>query len=688
MCKQHFVDQFMRRIFSILGKEIGRRPLVYLVLPLIGTVISLYGFWTANHEADPEYLFIPLNGEGKYERAIIESFFPTNYSAFDPGRITRNGRFGRLHITAKDNGSTLRDDIFQDMLVLDGIVKNLTFTHNNQTLGFNDVCAKDKGSCWSNDILGVASVMQEVENNSMSLTYPIWFNPFSFDRVIFPFFCGGIEITEHYTIASIYVISLNYFLASGTAFDMERGKIWEKTFLDTIETLEFEHIKVARFSSLTLEIELEENTNSVIPFFSVNIAIMVVFCVITCLMSDWVRSKPYLGLLGLVSAILGSITAFGVVMLCGVPFIGINLAAPFLMLGIGIDDTFVFLSSWRRSNPMEPIPKRLGQCYEDSAVSITITSLTDMLSFFVGIITPFPSVKIFCLYTGVAVAFTYMYHIFFFGACLALAGIAEEQNRHALTCFKVLPKSQSLEKSKMYRLFCSGGINRNDPGNQDDMPTFDMMEFFRGPFSRFLLNQYARAMIIVVYLCYLGVSIWGVSNVKEGLERKNLARFDSYSLEFYTLEDTYFRDYPYRVSVTFTGALNYSNELTRFDIEDIMQRLENTTFIDPTYSESWLRDFTDYVSRNKDYEELDITTEDAFVDTLMNVYLAADYNPYSNDVFLNSDGKIGASRFLIQGHHIKNAVDEKIFVQELRDICKSSNYNVTTYHPYFIYFDQ
>ena len=39
--------------------------------------------------------------------------------------------------------------------------------------------------------------------------------------------------------------------------------------------------------------------------------------------------------------------------------------------------------------------------------------------------------------------------------------------------------------------------------------------------------------------------------VKEGLERKNLARFDSYSVQFYEIEDGFFREYPYRVNVSY-----------------------------------------------------------------------------------------------------------------------------------------
>ena len=107
-----------------------------------------------------------------------------------------------------------------------------------------------------------------------------------------------------------------------------------------------------------------------------------------------------LGLLGVISAVLATIAALGTMMYCGMPFIGINLAAPFLMLGIGIDDTFVMLGAWRRTSLHAPVPERMRETFKDAAVSITITSVTDMLSFFVGVITPFPCVKIFCVYTG------------------------------------------------------------------------------------------------------------------------------------------------------------------------------------------------------------------------------------------------------------------------------------------------
>ena len=106
------------------------------------------------------------------------------------------------------------------------------------------------------------------------------------------------------------------------------------------------------------------------------------------------------------------LAAMGLIMYCGIPFIGINMAAPFLMLGIGIDDTFVMLGAWRRTSIHAPVEERMSEAFRDAAVSITITSVTDMLSFFVGVITPFPCVRIFCIYTGKMSGFFSLYNIF------------------------------------------------------------------------------------------------------------------------------------------------------------------------------------------------------------------------------------------------------------------------------------
>lgn len=58
-----------------------------------------------------------------------------------------------------------------------------------------------------------------------------------------------------------------------------------------------------------------------------------------------------------------------------------------------MDDAFVLLASWRQTDSRLSVADRLGKTYADAAVSITITSITNFISFVIGTVTPFPSVS-------------------------------------------------------------------------------------------------------------------------------------------------------------------------------------------------------------------------------------------------------------------------------------------------------
>ena len=71
-----------------------------------------------------------------------------------------------------------------------------------------------------------------------------------------------------------------------------------------------------------------------------------------------------------------------------------------------------------------------------------------------------------------------------------------------------------------------------------------------------------------------------------------------------------------------SGLLDYSDPEVQRDMEELVQALENTTYIHPAYSESWLRSFMDYVTRWSDYPggpELRVDTEQNFISTLKDV---------------------------------------------------------------------
>jgi predicted RND superfamily exporter protein len=122
----------------------------------------------------------------------------------------------------------------------------------------------------------------------------------------------------------------------------------------------FFFFQVGVFVSNTPAWEMERSRLSITHILYLNVIFMIVFGLLASMMCDSVKSKPLIGLGGLLSAALASLAGFGFCCYLGVEFISLNMAAPFLLLGIGLDDTYVLLSSWRRSDVHASVSDRMG----------------------------------------------------------------------------------------------------------------------------------------------------------------------------------------------------------------------------------------------------------------------------------------------------------------------------------------
>lgn len=330
----NWLDDLLSRIFAKVGRNVGHYPGYYVVCPFLIAIIFATGLQRVHYEDDPEYLFSPTDGRSKHERRTIDELFPMNYTRnFNLGRITHKGRFGRLIVIANDESNVLTRQIFTEVVQLDQLIRNFTIEWDDNIYRYDDLCAMSEGKCFHNDILDFKERIGDIEEKKFFLKYPTWINTDIYKVYFFPAYLGGVYTDANGLVDQAKAINLMYFLDITKKKGEERAALWEIKFLDYVEKLRFKHISVARFVSTTLRTELESNTQSLVPFFSITVIIMLTFSVATCMMSDWVRSKPWLGLLGCLSAGLGVVASFGIAVYCGVDMIGINLAAPFLMLG-------------------------------------------------------------------------------------------------------------------------------------------------------------------------------------------------------------------------------------------------------------------------------------------------------------------------------------------------------------------
>ena len=125
--------------------------------------------------------------------------------------MTRLGRFSRLIVTASDGGSLLRSSVWDELLALDDAVYNMTVHYDGLDFRFEDLCARWDGYCQANDILNLADVMAEVEAGAFNLTYPLTFDPYTFQQYNLPASFGGLKVSDTFFLIIFFIYYFYYF---------------------------------------------------------------------------------------------------------------------------------------------------------------------------------------------------------------------------------------------------------------------------------------------------------------------------------------------------------------------------------------------------------------------------------------------------------------------------------------------
>ncbi|XP_030056617.1 patched domain-containing protein 3-like [Microcaecilia unicolor] len=675
-CRTDCLERPLSQTFRRLGRLVVSYPFLFLLLPMMITAGLGTGFYFHPRKitADLEKQFAPLQGPAKADRAIIMKLFPTNDSVlFSEQRLCTEGTYASLiAVSATDN--ILTNKAFQELLLLDSAVRRLSVPDDQyHRQSFEALCTRTRETLCApaNPLLAVGRENASL-TEMLNISYPL------FQEKQFLGTCvGGISLKSAHTVRTAKALKLQYFLKEDAPEDQEQSVQWLQNFItsfpDLLKNLSLTTIQVSYFTSISQQQQLERNIQTAIPLFSLTFLMVMLFSIVSCLRFDCVRSKAWVAAFGVLSSGLAILASFGLLLYFRVPFFTSILDAPFFILGVGVDDMFILISSWQQTKVQSKVEDRMADTYAEAAVSITITTLTDVLAFYIGTMTPFQSVKSFCIYTGTALLFCYLYNITFFGAVLALNGKREEDNRHWLAC-KIVKEDAEPERSSMYNICCVGGAFNRTTGAEEEHP---MTAFFKKYYGPFLTNNWSKFFVMLLYGGYLASGIYGCLQIQDGLDLQSLVSKNSYISHFYDMEKLYFSNYGPRVMVIITKQMFYWDPPIQNEIENCMESLESSSYVDKNLSQSWLRAYKT-VFRNVDNEV-------NFIKHLANLFV---FHPeFKQDIILH-DKIIEASRFFIQTVNVTTTIDKKRMLSQLREVAKNCRIPIVLYHPAFIYFDQ
>ncbi|XP_027861598.1 patched domain-containing protein 3 [Xiphophorus couchianus] len=658
----------LSNLFEKLGSTVGSYPLYFFVIPLLITA-SLSGgfvFLKDREDNDLERQFTPKKGPSKVTRTFVRENFPYNTSMFSENRLYDKGNFASLIAVSKNSSNILESPAFEDIVRLNEKILDISVDKK----GFSQVCAKANGKCFSNIILEL------IGGSETGITYPE--HNHGSGLVFLGSALGGVVTDANSTIQRARAVKLYYYLNSQETA-AEASKLWLREFKALLsDEMDRKYIDVSYYTSKSKQEEIDSHTVDGFPLFLITYACAISLSVISCLRLDHVRNKMWVAVFGVLTSGLAVVSSFGLLLYIGVPFVITVANSPFLILGIGLNNMFIMVSDWQHTHVNDPVPKRMGHTYKEAVMSITITALTDVPKFFIGVMSDFPSVQSFCLYTATSIIFCYVYTITFFGAFVALNGRREASNRHWLTCMKV-PSQKSANQTEMYNICCVGGSYDKFTGAEKKQPASNFFKDYYGPC---LMKPWVKGVVVFVYLAYLAISVFGCFHMQQGIELFDLAADDSHVTKFNIKDRQYFYDYGPSVMVIVKGKLAYWDKDKRSQLQACIEGFKELHFIDRDVYTSWLDSYLSYGQE----KHLNLDDKNVFLSNLPPFF---DLYPFFKQDVNQTGDVIHASRFFIQTVNITKASEEIEMLKILKSTvgrCQAAS--LLVYNHEFIYFDQ
>ncbi|XP_067131607.1 patched domain-containing protein 3-like [Centruroides vittatus] len=677
--KLDFVRREVSATLTRIGYNVGCYPQIYVAILFIFSLVLATGILHVSPTKDAEYLYVPSYARSKADRAAIESIFPINTSQCDYRRVIRLEGVAAIQITSKYETSVLEESIIEEVIKLDGIIRNVSFLWNNAFVRYEDLCCKPDGNtCHENFVLSLKGKTNDIKKGMYKIKYPA--DKIDGKLVISGSEFGGVTADEESMIRDFKAIRLYYPLDHATEETKKMALMWEKTLLETLSKIHINNIEIYKFVSQSVNDETNRNGENIFSLIIIAAPIMLIFSAVSCLSTDALRSKPWLGIAGCVSPFSATIAAFGLLIYCKMEYVPLNVMIIFLMLGIGIDDAFILIAAWRRTDIKARVPDRMKEAYAEAAVSITITSLTNFFAFCMGFVTPYKCIHIFSAYAALAILFDYIYQLWFFGGLMALEGYREKHKLHSVFCWQINQNHQKIENKKQFK-----------SPNKEEENIF--MAFFGNVLGEMLGKPIVKSIVIVLFMVYLIGAIYCMQFTREENDVFIFFPNFSYMFGYAKVENKYFSNYSHQVQIIINQSLDYSNDTVQNDIEDLLQGFESAPFIsDSSTTESWLREFLAFTKSPVAEFSLsgyNLSDSDDFLSAFKNVFLKVNVaGRFKNDVIFNEESdKITASRFLISSYDLKLGIDKRSFLENVRKIADKSKIPVIVYNFRFIHYD-
>ncbi|KAL3872329.1 hypothetical protein ACJMK2_040260 [Sinanodonta woodiana] len=534
----HFLEE---ALYSI-GLLIAKHPIkTAVIVPILCTLCAV-GFIRYRLDEDFANLLLPPTSRIHREKHWIENNIPIS--------------FRPVRMIFKTN-DVLNQEFLLKLLDVQEQVSKLV-TSGNVT--YENVCGRINGKCYVASLLEIwsydrnrlkrATKEEIVQKVHVTETSPVYLSPFYGFRLL-----GEQQTDKQGRIYKASVTTMTWLLQTNVSIQDEIIDFERKMVRIAEEHNElFE--KVYIFNLNSFEESFFEAVNKDVYLLAFGFPLVLLYLVVSLGQCNLLEHKVYLTFVALIGVGLSGCVSFGLCLAGNLIFGTSHQALMFLLLAIGVDDVYVIMESWKRvrlQHPELPITESIALTVKHAGVSVTLTSVSNFVSFASGISTVMPVLQSFCVYAAVGILALLIIQTTLFPALLVIDARRIQAVRNAcLPCLKHNNYKPSTLCSK-----------------------FEIVNpYFKDIHGRAIINPVAKVIIILVTLGLTGVMIWGVVSMKKGFDLEKTLSDGSHGRDFLYAQRLYFPDEGPNIGV-YCNYMDYHTNIDNIDL--LVRRLLNNS---------------------------------------------------------------------------------------------------------------
>jgi len=647
------IDEFFATKYRRLGLLVGSRPLTTIGISLLVAGLLGSGLSQMKSESRADKLWIPQDTQAQKDEATFTSYFPSDV------------RQESILLEAV-SGNALEKSALVAALSLHLEIEAITSTADGVDDNLRSLCVASSGTshpCYISSVFeawGYDLATLSADPDPLATLNGLGKSMQDLNRIL-----GAVQFDANGKVLSANAVSIKYFLQSHRVvvkgeYEDPRGEGWEEAVLEYLKCDETkcsdDGVCVCGYQSSVVRVfpsfqrSWSDAFGAVIKgdvgLISGAFVIMIWYLVLNLgFLGHKVKARTLLAWGCVISIVCAGVSGYGISMWSQFIYSPVHGVLPFVILGIGVDDSFVIMNAFDRTDPTKSIPERIGDTLASAGVSIMVTSLTDFVAFAISVSSALPALSSFCFYMALCVLIIFTMQVTIFTPMVALDAARVEKNlpfccsclpKKALCC-KIVPKEdaeQAISKGEP------------DPNQMCCAPPAHK----GGNIGRFMENVLAPAItrtpiaigIVFVLLALSGFSTWRATELRVENTQRNFVPDDSYLLSTLRKQDLYFGNLGTRFNIMTMPGDYFSKQKELVDIEHRLSELDYIITPSSETFSSWASDFkaacaagTTGTSVTVDSDGF-VTTESQYYEALGTWLAAAGAKHASNIVWVDS----------------------------------------------------